>query len=288
MRSRLLVAAFAVIQIMSCDCLWKPESIRVFAGEGKPTIEIMGYLKDQNHPHSELMGSRKRLEFPSEVYPPNEASRRIIEDAIINAAATVDVHLIRQKTERSKNVFATVLGCENSKTYYARKGSSNVENKVYEDMDTSEQCSVKDGIKHDNFINRRAAQRPNGKKDPKRCYTLKPPPGQTCSFSVRICLDPGKCWYLPSWAGNAYHNHEKLGVDEKRRRMVTLTDREQYEAGVFSRHGMAGQTAGILNELHGNTFSSSQINYNKRKQDIAQGILPPSLSSGGEGTDAAS
>ena len=59
--------------------------------------------------------------------------------------------------------------------------------------------------------------------------------------------------------------------------MVTLSQQHQYEAGVFSRHGTSGQTSGILNELHGNTFSSSQINYNKKKQDVARGFLPPPL-----------
>jgi hypothetical protein len=152
---------FSVIQIMSYDCLWKPDSIRVFAGEGKPTIDIIGYLKDANHPEAALMNSRKRLEFPSDVYPPNKESKSIIEAAIINAAATVDVHLTRKKTEKMKNgFFATVLGCENWKTYYAQKGSSNdVAKKVFEDMDTCEPCIVKEGIKNDNFINRRAAQR---------------------------------------------------------------------------------------------------------------------------------
>jgi hypothetical protein len=271
---------------MSCDSLWKPESIRVFAGEGKTSIEIIGYLKDHTHPHSALMGCRKRLEFPADVYPPNVASKNVIEDAIINAAATVDVHLTKQGTDRKKKLFTTILGCDMRKTYYAPKDSSDIQKKVYKDMDASEQLSVKEGIKHDNFINRRAAQRRNGKNGAKRTYTTKPAPNQTCPFHLRICLDPGKCWYLPPWAGNVNHNHKKLGTSEKRRRLVTLTQREQYEAGVFSRHGSAGQTTGILNELHGNTFSSSQINHNKKKQYIAQGILPPSFSTGEKESDA--
>ena len=116
----------------------------------------------------------------------------------------------------------------------------------------------------------------DGKKGgAKRTYTSKPPPGQTCSFQLRLCLDPGNCWYLPPWAGNAWHNHEKHGATEKRRRMVTLSQQHQYEAGVYSRHGTSGQTSGILNELHGNSFSSSQINYNKKKQNVALGFVPP-------------
>ena len=107
--------------------------------------------------------------------------------------------------------------------------------------------------------------------------TTKPPPGHTCHFQLRLCLDPGKCWYLPPWAGNVWHNHEKQGAAQKRRRMATLSQQHQYEAGVYSRHGTSGQTSGILNELHGNTFSSSQINYNKKKQAAAKGFLPPPL-----------
>ena len=238
----------------------------MFAGEGKPSIEIIGYLKDPDHPHSALMGTRKRLEFPADVYPPDEASKSLIEDAIIHAAATVDVHLTKQGTVRKKKGFTTILGCDMRKTYYAPKDSSDIQKRVYEDMDSDEQPSVKDGIKHDNFINKRAAQRPKGKSGAKRTYTTKPAPNQTCSFNVRICLDPGKCWYLPPWAGNVQHNHKKLGTGEKRRRMATLSQQEKYQAGVYSRHGTSSQTAGILHELVGNTFSSSQINNNKKSK----------------------
>ena len=211
---------------MSLDCVWKPESIRVFAGEGKPFIDIVGYLKDQNHPQFELMRCRKRLEFPSDIYPPNEASRSIIEDAIIHAAATVDVNLTRQGIERKKKGLAIILGCDMRRTTYFAKKSSDVQKRVYENMDSGEQLSVKEGIKHDNCINRAAEQRPNGKKGTRRTYTTKPAPHQTCSFNVRICLDPGRCWYLSPWAGNAYHNHKKLGAGKKRRRVVTLSHDE--------------------------------------------------------------
>ena len=252
---------------MSHECLWKPESICVFAGEGRPPIDIVGYLKDPDHPHSALMGSRKRLEFPADVYPPNEASKSIIEDAIIHAAANVDVHLTKQGTDRRiKKGFATTLGCDMRTTYHAPKNSSDIQKRVYEDMDSGEQPSEKEGTKHDNVINKRAAQRPKGKSGAKRTYTTKPAPNQTCSFNVRICLDPGKCWYLPPWAGYVHHNHKKLGTGEKRRRMATLSQQQQFQAGIYSRHGTSSQTAGILHELIGNTFSSSQINFNKKSK----------------------
>ena len=43
-------ASFALIKIMSCDCLRKPESIYVVAGEGMPHIDIIGYLKESKPP----------------------------------------------------------------------------------------------------------------------------------------------------------------------------------------------------------------------------------------------
>ena len=167
--------------------------------------------------------------------------------------------------------------CDQSRAYRPPKSATTIQTNVYKEMGDSEQSISKEDIKNDNFINRQKAGRADGKKGAKRTYTTNPPPSQTCSFQVRLCLDPGKCWYLPPWAGNLWHNHEKLGTGEKRRRMVKLSQQHQYEAGVVSRHGTSGQTSGILNELHGNTFSSSQINYNKKKQDVAQGFLPPPL-----------
>ena len=77
-------------------------------------------------------------------------------------------------------------------TYHAPKNSSDIQKRVYEDMDSGEQPSEKEGTKHDNVINKRAAQRPKGKSGAKRTYTTKPAPNQTCSFNVRIFLDPGK------------------------------------------------------------------------------------------------
>ena len=194
---------------MSHECLWKPESIRVFAGEGKPSIEIIGYLKDPDHPHSALMGTRKRLEFPADVYPPDEASKSLIEDAVIHAAATVNVHLTKQGTVRKKKGFTTILGCDMRKTYYAPKDSSDIQKRVYEDMDSDEQPSVKDGIKHDNFINKRAAQRPKGKSGAKRTYTTKPAPNQpvrlTCAFAW-ILESAGICPHGPVMSTTTIRN----------------------------------------------------------------------------------
>ena len=144
---------------MACaakSCLWKPESIRFFAGEGRKPIDIVGYLKDQNHPQYELMGSRKRLEFPADVYLPNEASRSIIENAVIDAAATVDVQLIKKGPARQKNHFATLLVCNQSAPYYdSRQNAWNSTNSAR--TETTEQTNAKDASSphddDDNWIN---------------------------------------------------------------------------------------------------------------------------------------
>ena len=41
-------------------------------------------------------------------------------------------------------------------------------------MNCGEELSAKEVIKHDNFINRRATKRPDGKKGARRTYTTKP------------------------------------------------------------------------------------------------------------------
>lgn len=51
MKFRLLVAAFAVIQIMSCDCLWKPESFCVSLVKEGVTLtssSVTFYREDKN------------------------------------------------------------------------------------------------------------------------------------------------------------------------------------------------------------------------------------------------
>ena len=223
-----------------CDSSWKPESICVPAENGKKGIEIVGHLKDKTYKYAELMGtSQRRLEFPSDEYPPNEESKDRIVRAIVTAAAAVDIHLIIRSTVKKKDgsFVSLSMACDQSRAYRPPKSATTIQKNVYKDIGDSEQSISKEGIKSDNFINRRKAGRPDGKKRAKRTYTTKPPPGLLCDFKLRLCLDPGKCWYLPPWAGNVWHNHEKLGATQKRRRMVTLSQQHQYEAGIFSRHG---------------------------------------------------
>jgi hypothetical protein len=74
------------------------------------------------------MGNRKRLEFPSEVYPPNQASKSIIEDAIIHAAAKVDVNLVKKTTEKMHGgKFATTLACDQWRAYCPPKDASDIQ-----------------------------------------------------------------------------------------------------------------------------------------------------------------
>ena len=168
------------------------------------------------------MRCRKRLEFPSDVYPPNEATKSIIENAIITAAAAVDIHLLRRRSEKTssggKGRCATTLVCHQAIAYRpqtkkARKTptaatSSIPKDNVYADS-TMERSNAKDEEQQQQQQPCTTTNNINTKPRAKRAYyTIKPVTAdQRCTFSIRICLDPGQCWYLPSWAGHVYHNN---------------------------------------------------------------------------------
>ena len=92
---------------MSCfrDCSWKADSIGVPVGNGKKEIDVVSYLEDQTHLHAELMGSRSRLEFPRDEYPPDEESKDLIVIAIVTTAAEVDIHLVIRAIQKNVHHF---------------------------------------------------------------------------------------------------------------------------------------------------------------------------------------
>ena len=79
-----------------------------FAGEGKPLIDLNYRLlptpkTDKNHPHSENgWGTVNDRKIPKQKYthPVQRASKGIIEDAIIHAAAIADLHLVKKCIEK--------------------------------------------------------------------------------------------------------------------------------------------------------------------------------------------
>ena len=123
-----------------CDCSWKPESIRVSAGNGKTEIDLVGHLKDKTYEYAALMGSQRRLEFPSDEYPPNEESKDLIVRAITTAAAMVDIHLVIRSTEKKKGagLACIILACDQSRAYRPPKSATTIHTNVYKEIGDSE------------------------------------------------------------------------------------------------------------------------------------------------------
>ena len=118
-----------------CDCSWKPESIRVSAGNGKTEIDLVGRLKDKTYEYAALMGNQRRLEFPRDEYPPNEESKDLIVRSITAAAAMVDIHLIvlASKTKQGARPRCITLACDQSRAYRPSKSATTIQKNVYKE-----------------------------------------------------------------------------------------------------------------------------------------------------------
>lgn len=135
------------------------------------------------------------------------------------------INLIVYATETNARYPRTTLACDKARSYRAPKNANDILAKVYENTEDLPRID-KPSIRQD---------RKGGKSNPrrtyteKRCtYTEKPPPDECCTFRICLSLDPGKCWFLPPWAGCRRHKfHTKFPPGEKRRRMDTCTDKER-------------------------------------------------------------
>ena len=77
------------------------------------------------------------------------------------------------------------------------------------DMGHSEQSISKEGIKNDNFMNRRKAGRVDGEKGAKRTYTTKSPPAKLVPFSCAFAWTLAKasiCHPRPVVSGTTTKN----------------------------------------------------------------------------------
>lgn len=92
---------------------WKPASIRIFGGEGKPKIEIMDRLKDETHPEAALQPSRKHLrtELPCDIFPPEWEKMSLVQEAILVGAAETNNHLVKGRTAPRHRCFKNQLRC---------------------------------------------------------------------------------------------------------------------------------------------------------------------------------
>jgi hypothetical protein len=257
---------------------WKSESIFVEMGPGREPIDIAPYLADTDDDAETASSLRlkPRLVFCDKLYPPVWEDRKKIEDAVKNAVSNADnVNLNLFKTKPKKKFPYTILACEFARSYRLPKNPDEIQATVYDNKEELPRVDKAD-IRKDRMVNKRKANRANGKKEPKRTTTTKPPPQECCTYRIRIMLDPGNCWYLPSGVGCRCHKfHPKYSSSEHRRRFDTLTKREQDDAAIYTRHGSAGVGVGILKEQTGATFSASQLRCNKNKNEITTGHVPP-------------
>jgi hypothetical protein len=237
---------------------WNSESILVFCGEGREPIDIAPYLVDEQDEKTSLRRLEARLEFPADVYPPSWEKRKVIEDAVKNAVSKADnINLNVYATRPHYKFPSTTLACDMARSNRPPKNPDEIQatvNAKKEDLPRLDKANVR----QDRMVNKKKANRVNGQRNPKRTYTGKPPPKECCTFRIRLMLDPGKCWFLPPWAGCRFHKfHPKFSISEKRRRMDTCTEKERDDAAIFTRQGSAGVGIGILKEQTGNTFSGS-------------------------------
>jgi hypothetical protein len=257
---------------------WKSESIFVEMGPGREPIDIAPYLADtdDNAETASIQRLKPRLVFCDKLYLPVWEERQKIVDAVKNAVAKADnVNLNVYQTKPKDKQPCTILSCEFSRSYRLPKNPDIIQATVYESKDKLPRVDKAD-IRNDRMVNKHMANRPNGKKKSKRTTTSKPPPQECCTYRIRILLDPGKCWFLQSGGGCRQHKfHPKYSPSEKRRRFDTLTEGQRDDAAIYTRHGTAGVGVGILKEQTGATFSASQLRFNKNKNEIKNGHVPP-------------
>jgi hypothetical protein len=279
---RIIIVHNIILETMDKEsdpcCCWAPESILVPAGDGRDPIDIAPYLRNDDHPLGALMRNRTRLEFPIDVYPPTWEEREKIQSAIIKSAAEQQIFLVKACATNSNKTPVLVLKCDLGRSYQVRKGANEFQKNPYGDRTNVEEPKYRDGIRKDNIVRKSDAVRANGKKKAKRTTTLKPPPHQTCPFGIRVSLQQGVCWYIPPWSGNIQHKfHPKPLPGEIRRRINTLDTEQQEAAARYLRYTGSGAASNIMYEETNESFSRSQLHYNKKKIEILTGHVPPPL-----------
>ena len=191
---------------------WMPESILV--PNGGETVDIAPTLVDNNDPYGCLRTRQDslRIIFSKDSYPPVWDQRRIIEDAIIQAAAETNNPLIRSNTEYvrgGKPHHVSILGCKFSVAYRPGKKQKD--------------AHLADGKAEPQNLGKKNGNSCDGRKKSRRTLTSKLPPEQICRFHIRLALYPGEFWCIEPWTGNRRHrNHPRLGWDGMRRPVDSL------------------------------------------------------------------
>lgn len=272
---------------MTKPCLWKPASIMVGLGDNKDPVDILSYLSDPTDPYNDLKRNGAPLKFPTDVYPADWSSRNIIEKAIIEAAALVNVSLVRSVVDRTgkqgqksgKMLPTVVLKCDEAE-YYRRKSTNDVQRNLGK-APIFGQSIVKDGIKIASLVNPNKGRVKQAINDPKRTETLKPSKETSCQCSIRLKLQPGEYWFIAPCTGCAWHNHAERLQWEKRPRFEAIPEDEVRRAVSVARHGGASAAVGVLNEFTNRTYSFQQVAHVTKQYDLADGhVLPAETADG--------
>jgi hypothetical protein len=264
---------------MDAPRCWKSEKILVDMGPGREPIDIVPYLAD---PDDDVeSAARHRLEPPlvfcDKMYPPLWEERKKVMDAVKHAVAKVDnVNLNLYRSNPNDEKPSIIFSCDMSRPYRPPKNPNEIQATVYEENKELLSRIDKPDIRNDVMVNKRLGNRTNGQSEARRTHTWKPPQGECCPYRIRVVLKRKECWYIPSGSGCRCHKfHPKHTTSAKRRRMDTCTEKERDDAAIFTRQGSAGVGVGILKEQTGVTFSGSQLLYNKNKNEIKTGHVPP-------------
>jgi len=251
-----------------------PSSINVYAGEGVERIDIAPSLTNQDDPNASLRRQQKSLRviFPANVYPPQWEHRKTIEQAVIEAGAESNNHLVRTRTNTTtKGNKISVIGCRYSIPYNKWKKYPNLYT-----IDETAHPEYKGNVRIDPLINKQSGNRQGGQLKARRTVTTKLSPDQLCSFVIRLTLYPGEYWCIEAWTGNRQHKyHPELGNDEERCWISTVSKQTREDAAVFSRHTSGGGARNILQATTKITFSAGQLRDNQRKVERDIGIRPP-------------
>ena len=219
-------------------------------------IDISPTLLD-NHDKTGL-----RVLFSTDRYPPVWDQRRIIEEALIQAAAETNNPLIRTNTsyfDGEKPHHVSILGCKKFSIPY--RPHNKQRNPYFSEENTEPQ--YREGVRRDPIVGKKNRNRDDGRKKPRRTVTFKLPAKDVCRFHIRLVLYPGEFWCIEPWTGNRRHrNHPCLGWDEIRRPMASLpqSDRENGAA----RFASNGAARNILHEQTQCTLSDGQLRHNQK------------------------
>jgi hypothetical protein len=226
---------------------WMPEAILVPNGES--TIDIAPTLVDKHDKYASLRTRQESLRvlFSTDRYPPVWDQRRIIEDAIIQAAAETNNPLIRTNTsfvDGEKPHHVSILGCKFSIPYRPHNKQRNPD---FSEENTEPQ--YREGVRQDPIVGKKNRNRDDGRKKPRRTVTVKLPAQDVCRFHIRLVLYPGEFWCIEPWTGNRRHrNHPCLGWDEIRRPMASLPQSDRENGALYSRFASNGAARNILHE----------------------------------------